>query len=144
MLNLATRGCHMVNQKFRYASTLGQDHLGQRRRNFTFMGPHNNFFRKKNRYSKSRDTLTYVSYIFQISSLANALASNFHTKCPFFLLYAMIIILTNSLGSVYNLNHISHQILFLQMLCFLLIFFFSILFIICSNKSIDFRFLINV
>ena len=60
MLNLATRGCHMVNQKFRYASTLGQDHLGQRRRNFTFMGPHNNFFRKKIRYSKSRDTLTYI------------------------------------------------------------------------------------
>ena len=58
MLNLATRGCHMVNRKFRYASTLGQDHLGQRRRNFTFMGPHNNFFRKKIRYSKSRDTLT--------------------------------------------------------------------------------------
>ena len=40
----------MVNQKFRYASTLGQDHLGQRRRNFTFMGPHNNFFRKKSPY----------------------------------------------------------------------------------------------
>ena len=49
----------MVNQKFRYASTLGQDHLSQRWRDFTFMGPHNNFFRKNIRYSKYRDTLTY-------------------------------------------------------------------------------------
>ena len=32
----------------------------KRWRNFTFMGPHNNFFRKKIRYSKSRNPLTYV------------------------------------------------------------------------------------
>ena len=50
----------MVKQKFRYASTLGQDHLSQRWRNFTFLGSHNNLFRKKIRYSKSRDTLTYI------------------------------------------------------------------------------------
>ena len=37
----------MVYQKFWYANTLGQDHVSQRWRNFTFMGPHNNFFRKK-------------------------------------------------------------------------------------------------
>ena len=37
----------MVHQKFRYANTLGQDHLSQRWRSDTFMGPHNNFFRKK-------------------------------------------------------------------------------------------------
>ena len=54
----------MVDQKFWYASTLGQDYLGQRWRNFTFMGPHNNFFRQKIRYSKSRDTLTYVDTMY--------------------------------------------------------------------------------
>ena len=37
----------MVHQKFRYANTLGQDHLSQRWRSFNFLGPHNNFFRKK-------------------------------------------------------------------------------------------------
>ena len=58
----------MVNQKFRYASTLGQDHLSQRRRSDTFMGPHNNFFRKKIRYSKSRDTLTYT-YVVKYKSI---------------------------------------------------------------------------
>ena len=57
----------MVDQKFWYASTLGQDHLSQRWRNFTFMGPHNNFFRKKIRYSKSRDTLTYVYLYFLVT-----------------------------------------------------------------------------
>ena len=63
----------MVDQKFWYASTLGQDHLSQRWRSDTFMGPHNNFFRKKscflNNLSLDHFPSIYTLYLLHFLSL---------------------------------------------------------------------------
>ena len=70
----------MVDQKFWDASTLGQDHLSQRWRGFTILGPHNYFFRQKscflNNLSLDHNNITFAIFYNLPESLSAASPKN--------------------------------------------------------------------